>query len=180
MSFGLKNAAATYQKLVDKAFEKQIGRNLEVYVDDLVIKSHTEHELLKDIEETFHNLRRINMKLNPKKSTLGAKEGASSKPKWKAGELKQVLIQIHGKVTSLLQTPQKVCKKSDFQWTPEAERAFQNMKKCIVEPPMVTAPKPKEELIMYLCADKEAVSTVLLTGRDSRQVPVYFVSDDIK
>nr|GEW95224.1 reverse transcriptase domain-containing protein [Tanacetum cinerariifolium] len=66
MSFGLKNAEAPYQRLVDKAFEKQIGRNLEVYVDDLLIKSHMEHEILRDIDETFRNLRRINMKLNPK------------------------------------------------------------------------------------------------------------------
>nr|GFC09984.1 reverse transcriptase domain-containing protein [Tanacetum cinerariifolium] len=42
MPFGLKNAKATYQRLVDKAFQKQIGQNLEVYVDDLVIKSRTE------------------------------------------------------------------------------------------------------------------------------------------
>ncbi|GJU34168.1 reverse transcriptase domain-containing protein [Tanacetum coccineum] len=74
--FGLKNAGATYQRLVDKAFEKQIGRNLEVYVDVLVIKSHTKHEILKDIKETFHNLRKINMKHNPKKCTFGAEEGA--------------------------------------------------------------------------------------------------------
>ncbi|GKE67857.1 reverse transcriptase domain-containing protein [Tanacetum coccineum] len=71
-------------------------------------------------------------------------------------------------------------KKSDFQWTQEAERAFQNMKKCIVELPMVTALKPKEELIMYLCAAREAVSAVLLTKRDSRQVPIYFVSHDLQ
>ncbi|GKF43333.1 reverse transcriptase domain-containing protein [Tanacetum coccineum] len=51
MSFGLKNAGATYQRIVDNAFEKQIGRNLEVYVDDLVTKSHTEREILRDIEE---------------------------------------------------------------------------------------------------------------------------------
>ncbi|GJZ72127.1 reverse transcriptase domain-containing protein [Tanacetum coccineum] len=73
--FGLKNAGATYQRLVDKAFDKQIGRNLEIYVDDLVIKSHTETELLRDIEETFRTLRKINMKLNPKKCTFGAAEG---------------------------------------------------------------------------------------------------------
>ncbi|GKC39426.1 reverse transcriptase domain-containing protein [Tanacetum coccineum] len=75
MSFGLKNAGATYQRLVDKAFEKQVGRNLEVYVDDLVIKSHTEAELLRDIKETFRTLRQINMKLNLKKCTFGAVEG---------------------------------------------------------------------------------------------------------
>ncbi|GJU46471.1 reverse transcriptase domain-containing protein [Tanacetum coccineum] len=75
MPFGLKNAGATYQRLVDKAFEKQVGRNLEVYVDNLVIKSHTEAELLRDIEETFCTLRNINMKLNLKKCTFRAVEG---------------------------------------------------------------------------------------------------------
>ncbi|GKF19266.1 reverse transcriptase domain-containing protein, partial [Tanacetum coccineum] len=75
MPFGLKNAGATYQRLVDNAFEGQVGRNLEVYVDDLVIKSHTEDELVRDIVETFRALRKINMKLNPKKCTFGATEG---------------------------------------------------------------------------------------------------------
>ncbi|GJW50355.1 reverse transcriptase domain-containing protein [Tanacetum coccineum] len=62
MSFGLKNAGSTYQRLVDKAFQKQIGRNLEVYVDDLVIKSRTEEEIIRDITETFKTLRQINIK----------------------------------------------------------------------------------------------------------------------
>ncbi|GJX75388.1 reverse transcriptase domain-containing protein, partial [Tanacetum coccineum] len=69
------NAGATYQRLVDKVFHKQIGRNLEVYVDDLVIKSRTEDEIVRDIEETFKTLREINMKLNPKKCTFGIEEG---------------------------------------------------------------------------------------------------------
>ncbi|GKB53979.1 reverse transcriptase domain-containing protein [Tanacetum coccineum] len=75
MPFGLRNARATYQRLVDKAFHKQIGRNLKVYVDDLVIKSRTEDEIVRDIEETFKTLREINMKLNPKNSTFGVEEG---------------------------------------------------------------------------------------------------------
>nr|GEV03721.1 reverse transcriptase domain-containing protein [Tanacetum cinerariifolium] len=53
----------------------QIGRNIEVYIDNLVIKSHTEAEMLRDIGEMFHTLRKINMKLNPKKCTFGAVEG---------------------------------------------------------------------------------------------------------
>ncbi|GKC94832.1 reverse transcriptase domain-containing protein [Tanacetum coccineum] len=75
MPFGLRNAGATYQRLVDKVFHKQIGRNLEVYVDDLVIKSCTEDEIVRDIEETFKTLREINMKLNPKKCTFEVEEG---------------------------------------------------------------------------------------------------------
>ncbi|GKA05949.1 reverse transcriptase domain-containing protein [Tanacetum coccineum] len=75
MPFGLRNAGATYQRLVDKTFHGQIGRNLEVYVDDLVIKSRTEDEVVHNIEETFKTLRKINMKLNPKKCTFGVEEG---------------------------------------------------------------------------------------------------------
>nr|GEX91301.1 reverse transcriptase domain-containing protein [Tanacetum cinerariifolium] len=71
MPFGLKNAGATYQRLVSKAFQKKIGRNLEVYVDDLAIKIRTEHEIIRDIKETFKTLKEINMKLNPKKCTFG-------------------------------------------------------------------------------------------------------------
>lgn len=75
MPFSLKNAGATYQRLVDKAFNKQIGRNLEAYVDDMVIKSRTEEDLLSDFQETFNQLRAINMKLNPKKCSFSVEEG---------------------------------------------------------------------------------------------------------
>ncbi|GJS65517.1 reverse transcriptase domain-containing protein [Tanacetum coccineum] len=57
MPFGLKNAGATYQRLVDKGFDSQVGQNIEVYIDDLVIKSHTEAKMLRDIDETFRTLR---------------------------------------------------------------------------------------------------------------------------
>nr|GEV54200.1 reverse transcriptase domain-containing protein [Tanacetum cinerariifolium] len=60
MPFGLKNAGATYQRLMDKAFEGQVGRNIEVYVDDLVVKSYTEAEMMRDVEETFRTLRKGN------------------------------------------------------------------------------------------------------------------------
>nr|GEY92581.1 reverse transcriptase domain-containing protein [Tanacetum cinerariifolium] len=75
MPFGLKNAGATYQRLMDKTFKSQVGRNIEVYVDDLVVKSHTEAEMVRDIEQTFRTLRKVNMKLNPKKCLYGLVEG---------------------------------------------------------------------------------------------------------
>ncbi|GJU58033.1 reverse transcriptase domain-containing protein [Tanacetum coccineum] len=77
MLFGLKNTGATYQRLVDKAFQSQIRRNLEVYVDDMVVKSKSEREMLADIAETFDNLKRINMKLNLKSAHLGSKKESS-------------------------------------------------------------------------------------------------------
>ncbi|GKA84193.1 reverse transcriptase domain-containing protein, partial [Tanacetum coccineum] len=62
-------------------------------------------------------------------------------------------------------------KKSDFQWTPEAEEAFKQMKKLIAELPTLTAPREHEELIIYLAAAKEAISAVLMTDREGRQIP---------
>nr|GEW84006.1 reverse transcriptase domain-containing protein [Tanacetum cinerariifolium] len=90
MPFGLRNAGATYQRLVDKAFHKQIGRNLEVYVDDLVIKSRTDDEIVRDVEETFKILRGVNMKLNPKKCTFGVEEGMFLGYKVNAKEMKLI------------------------------------------------------------------------------------------
>ncbi|GJW23824.1 reverse transcriptase domain-containing protein [Tanacetum coccineum] len=73
--FSLKNAGATYQRLVDKVFSHQIGRNLKAYIDNMVIKSTSEKEMLKDIQETFERFRSINMKLNSKKCSFGVEEG---------------------------------------------------------------------------------------------------------
>ena len=67
MPFGLKNAGATYQRLVNQIFNKQIGRNMEVYVDDMLVKSKEEESHLDNLKETFETLRQYNMKLNPTK-----------------------------------------------------------------------------------------------------------------
>src|SRR3954468_20327688 len=67
MPFGLKNAGATYQRLVNKLFKHQIGRNIEVYVDDMLVKSTKENYHIKDLRETFEVLKKHNMKLNPQK-----------------------------------------------------------------------------------------------------------------
>nr|GEW36312.1 reverse transcriptase domain-containing protein [Tanacetum cinerariifolium] len=73
MPFGLKKASATYRGIVDKAFTSQICRNLEIYVDYMVVKTKTEGSLLTDVEETCNTLRRINIKLTPKKYEFGVK-----------------------------------------------------------------------------------------------------------
>ncbi|GJW19941.1 reverse transcriptase domain-containing protein [Tanacetum coccineum] len=77
-------------------------------------------------------------------------------------------------------SPVRQKKKSDFQWTPEAEEAFKQMKKLIAELPTLTAPREREELIIYLAAAKEAISAVLMTDREGRQIPVYFVSRTLR
>ena len=75
MLFGLKNARATYQQLVNHMFCPQIRRNIEVYVDDMLVKSLDEGKHLDDLQETFNTLRRYNMKLNPSKCAFGVALG---------------------------------------------------------------------------------------------------------
>nr|GEX77343.1 reverse transcriptase domain-containing protein [Tanacetum cinerariifolium] len=122
MPFGLRNAISTYQRLVDKTFHKQIGRNLKVNVDDLVIKSRTKDEIDRDIEETFKTLREINMKLNPKKCTFGIEEGIFLGYKVSTIGLKIIKrsknkLHINGKISASLGTGQQA-PKDKFSSTP--------------------------------------------------------------
>ncbi|KAK0597463.1 hypothetical protein LWI29_025521 [Acer saccharum] len=75
MPFGLKNAGATYQHLVNKMFTRQIERNMEVYVDDMLTKSITADKHVDDLRETFDVLTRYGMKLNPAKCVFGVPFG---------------------------------------------------------------------------------------------------------
>ena len=75
MSFGLKNVGATYQWLMSKMFAQQIGRNVQVYVDDMLVKSRREDDHLEDLRETFNTLRSYNMKLNPGKCAFEVTAG---------------------------------------------------------------------------------------------------------
>ena len=67
MPFGLKNAGVTYQRLMNKMFTHQLKSNVQVYVDDMLVKSVCENDHLSDLQETFNTLRSYNMKLNPSK-----------------------------------------------------------------------------------------------------------------
>ncbi|GKE54948.1 reverse transcriptase domain-containing protein, partial [Tanacetum coccineum] len=183
-----------------------------VYVDDLVIKNHTEDEIIRDIEETFKTLREINMKLNPKKRTFGVEEGMFLGYKVNTKGIKvcpekvddvlslpspkclKDVQKLNGKLASLnrflaksaekslpfFKTLKKYRKKGDFHWTEEDDDAFKQMKQLIAELPTLTAPEEKEELIIYLATAKEAVRAVLMTEREAKQMPIYFVSHALR
>ena len=67
MPFGLRNVGATYQRCMNHVFGEHIGRTVEAYVDDIVVKTRKASDLLSDLETTFKCLRAKGMKLNPEK-----------------------------------------------------------------------------------------------------------------
>ncbi|GJR06618.1 reverse transcriptase domain-containing protein [Tanacetum coccineum] len=144
-------------------------------MDDLVIESHTEHEILRDIEETFKTLREINMKLNPKQCAIGIEEGMFLGYKVNTKGIKL----CSDKVDVVLALPSPKCLK-DIQKLNGKLASLNRFLAKSAEKSLPTAhiivPMEKEELIVYLAAAKEAMSAVLMIERETKQMPIYFVS----
>jgi hypothetical protein len=191
MSFGLKNARATYQRAIQMCFADQLHRNVEAYVDDMVIKTRNPDGLIADLEETFGSLRRFRWKLNPTKCVFGVPSGKLlgfivSNRGIEANPVKILAITDMG-VPATIKDVQKLTgcmvalnkfisrlrerglpffkfpKRQDmFQWTDEAERALQDLKHHLQSPPVLTAPLPGEDLLLYIAATTHVVSSAIV------------------
>uniref|UniRef100_A0A2N9HLG9 Integrase catalytic domain-containing protein n=1 Tax=Fagus sylvatica TaxID=28930 RepID=A0A2N9HLG9_FAGSY len=198
MPFGLKNAGATYQRLMNRMFHDQIGRNVEVYVDDMLVKSKEEDVHLDDLRETFQTLRKYQMKLNPSKCAFGvysgkflgfmvSQRGIEANP----DKIKAILEmqppkstkevqRLTGRVAALNRFMSrstdkclpffKTLKKA-FEWTDECQQAFEELKRYLTEPPLLSPSKQGEELYLYLAVSPTAVSSALIREEERRQLP---------
>ena len=75
MSFDLKNVGAIYQWMMTRMFEPQLGKNIEIYIDDMVVKSKTESKNINDLGDIFKILRRHKLCLNASKCSFGIGPG---------------------------------------------------------------------------------------------------------
>ena len=185
MPFGLKNAGVTYQRLMNKMFAHHIGRNVQVYVDDMFVKSLREDDHLDDLRETFDTLRSYNMKLNPNKCAFGVTVGkflgfmVSQRGIEINPEKIRVIMELepprtvkevqslNGKITALNRFVLRATDKclllfrtlrKSFEWTDECQTAFDNLKTYLSSPPLFSPSKPGEELYLYLAISQAAVS----------------------
>jgi hypothetical protein len=167
MPFGLKNAGATYQRMMQNCLGSQISRNIQVYIDDIVITTRKEESLIDDLKETFDNLDRYKLKLNPTKCSFGVSvgqllgflvsaRGIEANPEkiqailtmGKPAKLHEVQ-QLAGHIAALSQLIARLgekalpfyalMKKSDkkFEWTEEADATFSQLKKVLSTPPVL-------------------------------------------
>ncbi|XP_057443228.1 uncharacterized protein LOC130735146 [Lotus japonicus] len=205
MSFGLKNAGVTYQRLMDKVFDKQVGRNMEIYVDDMVVKSEEMLGHCSDLKEAFGELRKHDMRLNPEKCSFGIQSGKflgfmitrrgieANPDKCKAilemqspTSVKDVQ-KLTGRIAALSRflpcsgnkyAPFFQCLRNNkaFQWTKECESAFQSLKEHLSSPPVLSKPIPGISLSMLISISDNAVSSVLLQEVKGDVKIIYFVS----
>ena len=207
MSFDLKNARATYQRLVNHMFRPQIGQNVEVYVDDMLLKSQDEERHLDDLQETFDTLRQYHMKLNPSKCAFGVSSGkflgfmvshrgieANSNKIQAILDMKPLqntkkIQSLTGRVAALNRFVSKASDKclpffkvlrKAFEWTDEYQRVFEDLKAYLTMAPLLSPSVVGEELYLYLAVTPHTVSSALIREEDKVQRPMYYTSKALR
>jgi hypothetical protein len=194
MPYGLKNALPTFVRAMSKTFGDLIRDRVEVYVDDIVVKTKRGSTLVEDLTLGFDKLRATRTKLNPDKYVFGVSTGKllgflvshrgieANPKKIKAIETMRPPARIKdvqklaGSLAALSRFISRLAeralpffkmlrKSGPFSWTKEAERAFQEMKQHLVSLPILFALEPGEPLFLYIAAASEAVSMVLVAER---------------
>jgi hypothetical protein len=194
MSFALRNAGATYQRCMQHVFGYHIGRTVQAYVDDIVVKTRNADDLVNDLRAAFDCLRANEVKLNPEKCVFGVSRG----------KLLGYIVSQRGiepnleKVTALermgpirdLKGVQKVLgclaalsrfisllgkkglplyrllkKHERFSWTVEAQEALDKLKAMLAHAPILTPPQDSEPLYLYIAATTQVVSAVIVVER---------------
>jgi hypothetical protein len=203
MPFRLKNARATYQRLVNRMFQGQIGRNMEVYVDDMLVKSIQVANHIQDLDEAFQALRLYSIRLNPTKCAFGVSSGKflgfvvsrceiEANPEkiqamldMQAPQSIKQLQQLTGRVATLNRFISrsidkclpffKVLRKV-FVWDEECEEAFKQLKQYLRNPHLLSRANEGEVLYLYLAISPTAVSSTLVREDYGTQRPIYFTS----
>nr|AAK92584.1 Putative retroelement [Oryza sativa Japonica Group] len=191
MPFGLRNAGATFARLVYKVLYKQLGRNVEAYVDNIVVKSRKAFDPASDLQETFDKLRAAGMKLNPEKGIEANPEKIDAIQQMKPPSSVREVQKLAGRIAALSRFFSKAAERGlpffktlqgagKFNWTPECQAAFDELKQYLQSPPALISPAPGSELLLYLAASPVAVNAALVQETDSGQKPVYFVSEALQ
>ena len=193
--------------LVNHMFHPQIGWNVEVYVNDMLVKILDEGKHLDDLQETFDTLRQYNMKLNPNKCAFGVSSGKflgfmvsyrgikanpnkiqailDIKPSRNIKEVQSLAGQVAtlnmfvSKATDKCLPFFKVLK-TVFEWTDECQKALLDLKTYLTTTPLLSPSVLGEELYLYLVVSSHALSSTLIIEEVRVQKPIYYTSRAIR
>ena len=191
MPFRLKNAGATYQRKIQTCLATQIGKTVEVYIDDVVVKTKHVETLVEYFRVTFENLRAYDIKLNPEKCIFGvpagkllgfivSSRGIDANPA-KIRALSQLDIpknlkqiqKLTGCVAALSRFISRLGEKAlplyrllrhteHFEWTDAATAGLEEIKAILAMNPILAAPNMGEPMLLYIAATHQVVSAVLV------------------
>ncbi|KAI3470777.1 hypothetical protein Pfo_027440 [Paulownia fortunei] len=196
MLFGLKNIGATYQRPMHKIFDDMLYKNIECYVDDVVIK------------KVLERLKRYQLKMNPLKCTFGvglkkieqAKIDAILKMpepqdihelkslQEKLAYLRRFILNLAGRCHSFSRFMKKgisfewdkSCRNAiSFKWDKSCRNAFENIKTYVMKPPVLVAPVPGHPLILYIATQEYSVGPLLAQeNNDGKEILEDFLTDN--
>ena len=206
MPFGLKNARAPYQRAATTLFHDMMHRGVEVYVDDMIVKSRNRADHLATLQRFFERIRRFKLRLNPKKCTFGVTSGkllghiASERgievdpEKIKAildmpapknekdirgflGRL-QYISRFIAKLTDICEPIFPLLRKNQpTVWNNDCQCDFEKIKECLLSPPVLVPPTPGRPLLLYLSVSDIALGCMLAQLDDSgKERSIYYLS----
>ncbi|XP_056862178.1 transposon Tf2-1 polyprotein [Raphanus sativus] len=205
MPFGLKNAGATYQRLVNKMFADRLGNTMEVYIDDMLVKSLHASDHLDHLRDCFTTLNEYGMKLNPAKCTFGVtsgeflgyivtQRGIEANPKQISAILdlpspknSREVQRLTGRIAALNRFISRSTDKClpfyellrgnrRFVWDDKCEEAFSQLKQYLTTPPVLAKPEVGDILSLYIAVTSSAVSSVLIREDRGEQKPIFYIS----
>jgi ribonuclease HI/transposase InsO family protein len=194
MSFGLRNAGATYQRCMQHVFGDHIGWTVEAYVDDIVVKTRKADDLVSDLRIAFGCLWANGVKLNPEKCVFGVLRGMLlgyivSQQGIKANPKKVAALERMGPIRDLkgvqkvlgclaalsrfisrlgekgLPLYRLLMKHERFSGTVEAQEALDKLMATLAHAPVLMPPQYGEPLYLYVAATTQVVSAVIVLER---------------
>ena len=208
MPFGLKNASATYQRMMTRMFEPQLGKNIEIYIDDMVVKSKAESEHVNDLGNIFDILRKHKLRLNASKCSFGVRSGkflgymvTHRKIEVNSDQIKAInnlqpsrnpieVQKLTGMTAALNRFISRLADKcrpffqllnkwKGFEWTKECVLVFQQLKEYLSQSPIMSRLEVDEVLFAYIAIAFHVVSLVLIRVDSGIQRLVYYVSKSL-
>ena len=206
--FGLKNTGSTYPRMMPKMFEPQLGKNVEVYIDDMVVKSKLVSEHVEDLTSIFEIIREHKLRLNASKCSFGVGSGKflgymvtykgievnldqlktinNLQPPRNPKEV-QKLTGTMAALNRFISRSTDRCrpfflllhKWKEFKWPDECVVAFQQLKQYLSRPPIMSSPVVDEVFFAYIAVAFYAISSVLMRVDCGIQQPVYYVSKSL-
>ena len=209
MPFGLKNVGATYQRAATTLFHDMMHRDVEVYVDNMIVKSRDRADHLVSLQRFFERIRQFRLRLNPKKCTFGVTSGKLlghivsecgievDQEKIKAildmpaprnekeirgflGRL-QYISRFIARLTDICEPIFHLLRKNQpTVLNNDCQRAFEKIKECLLSPPVLVPPTPGRPLVLYFSVSDIALGCMLAQLDDSgKERAIYYLSKRI-